>query len=325
MFDLKKINLKKDLIVPVKILIVAFSLWFIYKQVIEKEDLDDFLKLYSKLAEHRYNWINFFFIVVLMVINWYLEAYKWKVLVDKFEKITVFRALRATFSGIIVSFFTPNRVGEFAGRILHISPTVRIQAALATLIGSASQLMVTCIIGSLGFAYFLPTFLNLELPYTILLWIIAFIATGLLLQLFFHFGFLSKVLHHLRILDRFGKYVDVFKQYSSFELKKILLLSFLRYLVFAAQFVWLLQLMGVNLSFFFLAGLVSVVYLTLTVIPSIAITELPVRGSVAVFIIGQYSSEHLGILCAAFTLWFINLVIPAAIGSLSILYFKIKR
>lgn len=118
----------------------------------------------------------------------------------------------------------------------------------------------------------------------------------------------------------------VFQSYTSIELIKILGFSVLRYIVFSVQFVIMLQMMHIDLGFLFLFGLVTVIYLVLTIIPTLAIlTELPVRGSVAIYIIGQYSQEHLGILCASFSIWLLNLVLPAIIGSASIFYFRFTK
>lgn len=316
---------QKEWPLAIKLVIICLSLWFIYKQVVMKEDLDKFILLYKNLSLEKKNWLLFLLIDVLMGINWYLEAYKWRLLVYRFEKITLFKSLRATLSGLTVSFFMPNRIGEFAGRVMHLEPDSRIMAVLATIIGSASQLLVTCIFGFFGLAAFLPGYLGLTLGYAVLFWIGAAVLSALFLNMFFHFGFLTRVFHRFRILDRFEKHLAVFEKYSLHELIRILMLSVFRYIIFALQFVLLLRMMGIEQPVVFLFGLVSVVYIVLTLVPTIALTELPLRSSVALTVIGYYSSEHIGILCASFTLWFINLVVPAILGSVCILYFRFTK
>jgi len=133
------------------------------------------------------------------------------------------------------------------------------------------------------------------------------------------------MLHHLKMLHRFDKYLAVFEKYSTRELLAVFLYSGFRYIVFTFQFVILLKIMGVGLDLVFLFGLVTVVYLALTLFPTIFLTELPLRGSVAVYVIGQFSQEHLAILCASFTIWLVNLVVPAVIGSLSVLYIRFTK
>ena len=321
----KKSFFQKEWPLALKILLALLALWFIFKQVSEKE-VDEFIVIYRQLAQHRSNWVIFIILDILMGVNWYLEAFKWKILVEKFERIRVFTALRATLSGVTISFFTPNRMGEFAGRIMHIGPGARLQAALASLIGSASQLMVTLIVGAYGLCFFLPAYLELPKNYLVIFIFVASGITAVLLNMFFHFGFLTRVLTHLRVLHRFEKHLQVFRLYSSRELFKILSFSIFRYLIFTIQFIIILNMMGLQLPFIKIFGLIAVIYLALALIPTIAfLTELPVRGSVALYVLGQYSSEHSPILCASFSIWFLNIVFPAVIGALFIFYFRFTR
>lgn len=53
----------------------------------------------------------------------------------------------------------------------------------------------------------------------------------------------------------------------------------------------------------------------MAVIPTLALTEIGVRGSVALFFLGLVSTNSIGIVTATFTLWIINLALPALIGS----------
>ena len=94
----------------------------------------------------------------------------------------------------------------------------------------------------------------------------------------------------------------------------ILLLSFIRYAVFCTQFVLLLYFSGIQLPLILLAGLVSITFLISTIIPTFALSEIAVRGSVAVFIIGAFSNQEAIILFASFLLWIINIAFPALLG-----------
>jgi uncharacterized RDD family membrane protein YckC len=67
----------------------------------------------------------------------------------------------------------------------------------------------------------------------------------------------------------------------------------------------------------------SVVLLTLTIIPSIALLEIGVRGEVSLRLMGLYSMNNLGIGLTSVTIWFMNLIIPAIIGTLFLLNVKL--
>ena len=60
------------------------------------------------------------------------------------------------------------------------------------------------------------------------------------------------------------------------------------------------------------------IFLFMTLTPTIALTEIGIRGSIAVLVLGIFSNNIIGILSSTVVLWIINLIIPAIIGSLFI-------
>ena len=73
-------------------------------------------------------------VLVLMLLNWGLEATKWKFLLRKIEIITFTKAMKSIFAGACVSIFTPNRLGEFGGRIFYLKPSNRVYGVMITFI-----------------------------------------------------------------------------------------------------------------------------------------------------------------------------------------------
>ena len=63
----------------------------------------------------------------------------------------------------------------------------------------------------------------------------------------------------------------------------------------------------------------------LSFIPTIGISEISNRGSLAVLFLGILSDNMLGILVATVALWIINLIIPAFIGTVFIFTLKFIR
>ena len=63
----------------------------------------------------------------------------------------------------------------------------------------------------------------------------------------------------------------------------------------------------------------------ISVIPTIAITEIGIRGSIALFLFGLVSVNAIGILSATFVMWVINLLLPALIGTIFIFSLKFFR
>jgi len=313
-----------------KIGIVAFALFFLYQQLTAKSGMEQ-LSMEDVIAKLKSNYAIVILVVVMMFLNWFLEALKWRFLIAKIEKISIRRSVRAIFSGITVSAFTPNRVGEYGGRVFCLEKADRIQAVLITVIGSMAQLLTTIIFGSIGLLY-LPSyksdfsifFDNVSFAFPVFVFILI-VLNVLLLLLFLNASVFSKVLSNISFLKKIQKYSSVFSFYSSDDLLKVLGYSVARYAVFTTQFFILLQMFEVQIAYADAIVLIMAMLFVISVIPTIAITEIGVRGSVAIFLFGLVSANTVGILSATFVMWIINLLLPALIGTTFIFTLKFFR
>tara|TARA_B100001758_G_scaffold247959_1_gene269208 strand:- start:32943 stop:33920 length:978 start_codon:yes stop_codon:yes gene_type:complete len=321
---------KKTISFLLKIGIVALALFFLYQQLTNRSSDEQFDIDYI-LFQLKDNYFIVVLLVLMMFLNWFLESLKWRYLILKIERVSITRSIRAIFSGITVSAFTPNRIGEYGGRVFCLEKGDRVQGVLITVIGSMAQLVITIISGSIGilllpnlmleFKVLLSEFFFL---YPILLFLLILLNT-LLITLFLNASFFSSLLSKVNFLKKYQKYNQVFSFYSSSELLEVLFYSVARYIVFTTQFFILLQLFEVDIGYINSMILIMTMLLVVSVIPTIAITEIGVRGSVAVFLFGLISSNIVGILSATFVLWIINLLLPALIGTLFIFTLKFFR
>jgi hypothetical protein len=88
--------------------------------------------------------------IILMIVNWSIEALKWKISIQKVQPISFSRSFRAILSGVSFSVSTPNRIGEYLGRILYMEEGNRLRVISLTIVGSMSQLIITLFAGSIG-------------------------------------------------------------------------------------------------------------------------------------------------------------------------------
>ncbi len=321
---------KKTISFLLKIGIVAFALFFLYQQLNSQSSFDDFNIDYIFLKIKK-NYFVIILVVFFMFINWFLESLKWRFLISKIEKISIKRSIRAIFSGITISTFTPNRVGEYGGRVFCLQKGDRIQAVLITVIGSMAQLLTTIIFGLIG-VLLLPNLMpgfesflsDLVFAYPIMVFIIILLIV-LLLGVFFNTSVLSILLSKIKFLRKFVKYTNVFSFYSYSDLLEVLLYSIARYLVFTFQFFILLQVFDVHVSYIDMMILSTNMLFIISIIPTIAITEIGVRGSVALFLFSLVSTNTLGILSATLIMWVINLLLPAMIGTIFIFTLQFFR
>lgn len=277
-------------------------------------------------------------IMLLMGLNWLTEARKWQLLVRPLETIPLTRAVRAVFSGISLGFFTPNRIGEYPARSLILRKTGLAEGILVTIAGSMAQLLVTMMAGSFSLVFFIQTFFHSTDNQSVSF----FFLSGLLILLPLMMLVLYLNLPHLRLniparspalLDRLIRKLTIFSIYRRRDLLVILLLSVIRYFIFTTQFYLLLRFFGVTINFFHAFELIAVVYLITTLIPSVALTELGFRGSVAIYVFSHYQPIagvdpqvfSAAVLSASVTLWLINIGIPAAMGSFLIFKLKFRK
>lgn len=256
-------------------------------------------------------------LVLLALFNWSLEIQKWRYISKDVLRLTLVESVKGFFMGVTMGTITPKRVGDIGGRVLAVSREKRQKLITPTIYGSISQLVATLLFGLLSFIIiliYIPE--NFPLPIKI--------AAGisiLAIPVFIWIYFTPKM--SLRLVKK------VFKKISSdllsfhtntVRLSITLLMSCFRYLVFTIQFIILLFLSDVQINIQMAFITISIIYLVLAVIPSGALTEIGVRGSVSLYLLGIYSSNSPGILLATFSLWFLNIAIPSIIGS--IIYYK---
>lgn len=265
-------------------------------------------------------------VVLMMLLNWGIEALKWQVLVNRLEAISFWSACRAIFSGQAFALNTINRAGDFVGRILYLQEGNRLRAVALSVVASISQVLVTLAAGFIALVGLRTGVLS---NHHNIRWLSAFWLDGLMIGLgagilflavlYFNVSLFIRLIKKIPFVDRFKYFNEKLEALHWRELTRILLLSTCRYLIFIVQYILLLQVFGVQAGIADLAMLVAVMLLVLTMVPSIALAELGLRGKLSLLLFGLLSTNQLGIVAAAAGIWIINLIIPAIAGSFLIL------
>ncbi len=261
-------------------------------------------------------------VVLLMLVNWGIEAWKWRWLVRPVQHVGFLRALTATIAGTTIGLITPNRVGEFAGRVLFLDPEHRVQGSFATLLGSIAQFVVTLLLGGIALASSRYLYLSAAEPsraWNVVVWSALLIGCSAVF-LFFSPGAFARLLLAIPWLKRFERHAHVLDSFSRADLMRIFLLSLLRYGVFTLQFAIVLVVIA-HVDAMEAMMSVPVVFLLTTLVPTMALTELGVRGSVATTFI---AGDDMGIMVSTALIWLINLMIPAIVGGVILLVARIR-
>jgi hypothetical protein len=271
-------------------------------------------------------------VVLLMPLNWAIETFKWYILVNRFQKLSFLKCYEAILSGVSLAMNTPNRIGEYGGRVLYLEPSFRMRGVALTILCSVSQLFVTLVLGFVSLlvlkphleaAHFAGTGLS-EVLVNILFWgvLLMSVLTGLF---YFRMQWLVKLLKWVPYINEKFSFAFVLEHLKGKLMLQILGLSFLRFIVFAVQYVLLWQALQVDIGWWQGFWSIAFVFLIMAIVPSFAIADVGIRGKVALGIAGLFSTNSVAIFAGTVGIWLLNLVLPALIGSLFLLTIKIFK
>lgn len=321
-------KVKKSLNIGLRFLFAMVAFLFIYKQVFHS---GDFI-LNSSIIAERFNDFGFragiLTVVVLMPLNWGLEAVKWKLLIGYVEKVNFMDSFRSVLTGISMSLFTPNRVGEFFGRVFTLKLNDPFKGVLLTIAGSIGQLIATMLFGSVSMLVYLYSYTGYTEPwfgylYAGIVFMVLLMCT-LMVMLFLRAPVLSAGVHSMIRpgWKRIHEYITVLQSVSRSTLLKVLLLSLSRYIIFSSQFYIVLRVFDLSMPFGEAFVLISMTYFVMTAIPTVALVDLGIRGSVAIFFLSSNFQDKAfassAILYATTLIWVINLALPSLLGLLFI-------
>jgi hypothetical protein len=274
----------------------------------------------------------FALLLVLMILNWGLEARKWQLLASKVQPISYWSAYKAILSGQAFAFNTINRSGDFIGRILYLEDGNRLRAVGLSLIGSMSQILVTFCIGFISLLILRFTLLDnqAKLPGLSVFWLDALLIVlvpGILLfgVLYFNVALFIKWIERIPFVNKYKFFLEKMENLHNKDLTRILLLSLLRYVVFVVQYMLLLKIFGVDASWQILLCLVSVLFMLMAMIPTIALAELGIRGKLSLELFGLVTTQQLSILAASAGIWVVNLIVPAILGTVFLLGLRLFK
>ena len=299
------------------LLVLAFV--FIYHQYLQKgNSIKEFNYLISQL-DHTYVAIVMGTVVLLMVVNWVLEALKWQYLTRKLLPISLWLAIEGVFSGLTWAIFTPNRIGEFGGRVMFLPPSRRIHGVFAMVVGAIGQNLVTNVLGAISLICFVFTYKQLDPWLMFALSIFAAVFISFFIILYFNIQWLVWLLNRVPFLKKHHRFFDIMGRYKFAELLKIMFFCLARFCTFSFQYYLVIHLLIPNLPFFTVIMLVFIVFFIQSALPSLDLIDIAIRSTAAVTLFAYVTDQHVAVIAAYTCIWLINLIIPAILGSVFIL------
>ena len=260
--------------------------------------------------------------ICLMFVNILIESRKWYVLSNSVEELSYFRALCSYLAGMAFSIVTPNRIGDYPGRILYLGRSNTFRYVNVSILGAMSQLSAIFLFGLAGLTYY-----NIAFPTVIAKVALAVCLAGniFVAVIYWRFEAWLPAMEKIKWLKRFAIYGRLLNRVTIRKQITVLGMSVLRFGVFTAQYLFLLKWMNVNLPMAEGFCMAALFFWIMAVIPSIALAELGIRGNVSLYLFQHFSSNTVGILAATSGIWLLNLVLPSIVGSILIMRMKLFR
>jgi uncharacterized membrane protein YbhN (UPF0104 family) len=248
--------------------------------------------------------------VVLMPLNWFIEMEKWGNLAQSVQTLRVREVVYSILIGTFASIITPNRLGELGGRLYYIKKGNRLSILYINFMCSLSQMVITFLLGGIAIFYlydyldkylFVSRTIYIGLALLAMIFtLVAYLRSKLLMKLLSFFGSSGRMAH--------SKVIGTGKRLE------LLLKSGVRYAVFSAQFILLLQVFDPSIHFLKAGAMTSFIFLGTSLLPLGWISSLAVRASFAYFTLDLVGFDGSVGLMSSVILWIINLFIPALIG-----------
>lgn len=260
--------------------------------------------------------------LLLMPLNWFGEVLKWQPFVARYEPFSKKKACCAVLAGIGVSLLTPNRVGEFGGRILLVSPEHRWRAVAVNAAGNVAQLLVILSFGFMAALHLCTSYAGMPMQADDLMRLGGgVVLTGLWL-VYFNMPGLTRFLDHHVLLRRFRplrEMAEVSRGLSSGDLARIALWSAARYAVYSTQYWCLVRFFGIEAVLTDAYAAIGFIFLVQSGIPLPPVAGLLARGNLAIWVWSLFGANPLSSLAASFALWCLNLIFPALAGAFVIM------
>ena len=290
----------------VKLTIVLLSFYFIYSELKNNDKLD--WARFFVLLKEKQSIVGILFLLSFSVVNRYLEILKWQNLVSFIKPISVGESTKQVLGALTAGIFTPNNLGEYAGKALYFDKKKTKKIIFLNLICNGIQMILTIVLGIIGL-------------FIIGYWKWALTIIGLLSFILFA-SFLTKTITIKgysieKILAKINEIPKTIHQ-------KNIVMATGRYLVFSHQYYFLFLAFDVDLPYLTMMGSIAAVYFLASSLPSFQFLDFAVKGSVAIFFFDKLGINEWIVVFISTLMWFLNIVLPVVIGSYFVLKFKPK-
>lgn len=306
---------KKILSILIKLLIGVGSFSIIYIRL--KSDFSpETLDLLTASAFSTRGILCFLVCLLLIPINWGIEAYKWKIITAPIQWISYKTASKSVYSGVCVGNLAPGRATEFLAKIIFFKIENRPKITVLHFVGGMFQLSMTIIAGFIALLFTLNDFGSDSVWMTYTTSAIGIVLLCLLVLSIYKINFILNFIS--KKISKQSEVEDFQYSFSSALLIKLFGFSALRYLVFFTQFLLLIYLFHEHLSVAIFPG-IALYFLITTTIPMISVLEAAIRAAVALIVFKDSGISTPALALSSLLIWMVNIIIPSIFGYIVLL------
>lgn len=260
-------------------------------------------------------------VIVLFPLNLIIEWLKWQLLLK--ERVSWWWGMRTISTGMMAGLVSLNGLGDFAGRVMYLPVHKRIRGSWAAIASGLINFWAVILVTLPIFPFLmvkkglLPAG-NASLLFKICAWLGVF----LLLLLYTRAKHLPLIFSKVKILKGWKASFEGLGNYSRSVMGSVLALAVLRFLIFNTQLNILWHVFGLQLGFLEGLGWSMGLYGILALVPTVLITDLGVRGGVALWLLSDFATYSWQILLPTYLLWLLNVILPSLFGWLSMWFLK---
>lgn len=310
MFNLQKKQTKKYLSIGIPI-VVVLGIGLKLSDELSSNRFDDVLGYFNlKTTDSRF----LVAVVFCSLLNWSLEALKWRDLIKPIENVSFFKSLASVFAGLSIGFFTPRSVGDYLGRALLLESKQRFEVFGGLLVSRVSQMLATVIVGLTGLFYLRDQIAFIQdLRLVFYLSVLFFVV--ILLAYFFRKQLITRFMKFKHIRN-VVKLFSIIKNYKSQLYLRVFIISILRYFSFLLQFIFVALLLTIDFQLLpFLAVVSSVLLLKSVVVSFNFFSDLGMRELACMMLFPLINISLLDGVLIGVVVWGFNVLLPSIFGS----------
>ena len=267
----------------------------------------------------------FLLVLILSVFNILAEAVKWQMLISYIKPVSLQKSVGMVLAGFTSGIFTPSKLGEPVGRVMSLPKE---DWAKATLLNYFSGFLQNVVLLLMGFVFIGIMQQDGENIFRSVFYYSLLLLVFCLCMAVFIGVYKNRIwqrVQHFRILNKLLGIGTVLKEIKPLVHGKLMLLSLVRYILYCSQLILLLMIFTQNNHYSEFVLLAPIYFMCITMVPSFVLADLGVRNSVGILLFSTIQVDEVAVVLSVSLLYVINQIVPALLGSASILHLEKKR